>query len=135
MSILLYTGHYSIQLCRRHPEKLFVFGDNAQRVGNGGQAIIRPEPNVFGVATKVAPGGSERDFFEEGNPEHMGILAHDLRNLETTLALGKIVVWPVFKYGSSTLGCGLAELPMRAPSLYQLINTWQRRAVRLYKGK
>lgn len=127
--IYLYTGLYSRQLCQQHPDLLWVFGDNAGRVGNGGQAVIRPEPNAFGVATKR----SVSEYMADGVPRDMTTIGTDLANLEVQLARKHSVVLPVFNYGATTLGTGLAELPMRAPTLYRLINDWQSRVTRLVK--
>ena len=40
----------------KHPENIFMFGDNELRRGKGGQAgVCRGHPNALGVATKRAP--------------------------------------------------------------------------------
>jgi hypothetical protein len=54
--MLLKTSlHYTAELLVAHPHTLFVFGDNVQRYGKGGQAMIRDEPNALGVATPPSP--------------------------------------------------------------------------------
>jgi hypothetical protein len=41
---------------RENPDKRYVFGDNVERRGYGGQAKeMRGEPNAIGVVTKWAP--------------------------------------------------------------------------------
>ena len=41
---------------KANPSVLYLFGDNLQRVGLGGQAKeMRGEPNAVGIATKKAP--------------------------------------------------------------------------------
>ena len=56
---------YTPELLRAYPGYLFLFGDNLQRIGKGGQAIIRDEPNAFGIATKKGPGMEDEDFFRD----------------------------------------------------------------------
>ena len=50
-------------IVKNNPNKIFVFGDNLARTGKAGQAIIRDEPNVIGVPTKISP----RKFFSDDN--------------------------------------------------------------------
>ena len=38
-----------------NPNHIFVFGDNTQRVGNGGAAKLRPYRNTYGFITKRYP--------------------------------------------------------------------------------
>ena len=43
---------------RENTDKIFIFGDNAKGTGSGkysGQAIIRYEPNAFGIPAKESP--------------------------------------------------------------------------------
>jgi hypothetical protein len=48
-----------------NPEKIYLFGDNLERVGLGGQAaVMRYKPNTIGIATKKAPGSWESDYFK-----------------------------------------------------------------------
>jgi len=47
-----YINLLSPEICRLHKNALFIFGDNLQGWGKGGQARIRDEPNAFGIPTK-----------------------------------------------------------------------------------
>lgn len=52
MIILRQTRIYRADLAM-NPKVLYVFGDNLERKGFGGQAYeMRGEPNAFGIATK-----------------------------------------------------------------------------------
>lgn len=98
-----------------HPDVFFVFGDNVERKGYGGQAKeMRDEPNAIGVATKFRGGMNNADFFSDNQIEH--ILANyvipDLDKVEKQLAAGKTVVIP-----ADGLGTGLAMLPDVAPKI------------------
>src|SRR4051812_17826964 len=49
-----------------NPDKVFLFGDNLERVGMGGQAgAMRGEPNAVGVPTKKTPTMGPDAFFTD----------------------------------------------------------------------
>ena len=120
--VVAFSGHYSIGLCKLNPDLFFIFGDNMQRVGMGGQAIIRQQPNILGVATKRDPGNG----FMHDCPFDMGQVMSDLMQVDKAIAEGKRVVVPITREGRISLGCGLAELPYRAPLIYAMIEAWFR---------
>jgi len=97
---------------RNNPNVVYVFGDNDDREGLGGQAgEARGEPNAIGVRTKKHPGMRPGDFFRD--VEYVANTAKikaDLQPIITALDQGKIVVFP-----EDGLGTGLSELPKRAP--------------------
>lgn len=98
---------------RANPDKFYVFGDNAVRIGMGGQAgEMRGEPNAIGVATKRAPSMSPGSFFSDCE-EDARTLAADMLIVNSALMTAKIVVVP-----RDGLGTGLSQLPTRAPRLY-----------------
>lgn len=113
------ASFYSIEACRKLPNLLFVFGDNLDRVGNGGQAIIRGEPNTLGIATKRSCGE-----FMTGTLADVQAVLYELNHVERLLRAGQSMIFPILEDGKTSLGCGLAELPIRAPALYGLINDW-----------
>lgn len=96
-----------------NPEKLFLFGDNLEHLGMGGQAgAMRFEPNSLGIPTKKTPGMNDSDFFTDteydANCEMLD------RYFETLFSLGySTVVVP-----ADGLGTGLAELDKRAPQTF-----------------
>lgn len=108
---------FSPDVCKAFPNKIFVFGDNDKRKGKGGQAIIRDEPNAFGIATKKAPYVSDWAFYndtyiykylEEWSKDFVVLRAHHIS--------GHIIVFP-----EDGLGTGLAMLPTKAPRSYALL--------------
>lgn len=119
---------YSVDLCRRHPNKFFLFGDNCERIGRGGQAIIRGCGNAIGLVTKR----SCSEYMEDGHSGDLLAVAMDMKMIEIMLKQGNTIVLPVFENGKTTLGCGLADLPNRAPALYQLIDAWTQRLIKEY---
>lgn len=101
-------------------ETMFVFGDNMEGRGLGGQAAaMRGEPNAIGVPTKWAPKRQVRAYFTDGDRLNRDVW-HAIREafdrMRATLDDGRNVVIP-----ADGLGTGLAELPTRAPKLHAMI--------------
>ena len=98
------------------PDEYFVFGDNAIRVGLGGQAkAMRGEPNALGVATLYQPG----KFYDPADPICIAVVASDLAQVARQLGYGKTVNVP-----RDGLGTGLARLPENAPAIANLITAF-----------
>lgn len=111
-----YLAWITRDMLRAEPDAVFVFGDNAQRVGLGGQAKeMRGEPNALGVATLYAPGV----FYSATDSEPLAIVTADLAHVAEMLADGKTVYVP-----RDGLGTGLARLPENAPALANLITAF-----------
>lgn len=99
---------------------IFVFGDNMQRRGLGGQAKeMRGEPNVVGIPTKHAPSNSPTAYFTDADFDKVeirdaidGAFALLLKHLKS----GKNLTFP-----ADGIGTGLADLPRRAPKIYYYI--------------
>jgi hypothetical protein len=121
LGVVLYSGWLSEELCQRCPDLTFVFGDNLRGIGKGGQAIIRDEPNAFGVPTKRKPSMTPGSFFDDGNPADLDAVLDALTVLWAKLKLGETIVIPVTADGKVSLGCERAELPSRAPLIYGTI--------------
>lgn len=103
-------------MLRNEPESMFVFGDNRERWGLGGQAKeMRGEPNAIGVATLYAPGL----FYDENDPSALSTVANDLSIVSKSLALGVTVYVP-----TDGLGTGLGRLKESAPLIHNFIVTF-----------
>ena len=100
--------------------KLFIFGDNMQRVGLGGQAAeMRGEPNALGIPTKHSPGIGPFDYFTDGEfPKLKPMLDEHFHIVEETLKEGADVIWP-----EDGIGTGLSELPTVAPKIHAYIES------------
>lgn len=100
---------------QQNPATLYLFGDNEQRRGLGGQAIqMRGEPNAVGVRTKRRPRLMETDFWTDETYEaNCRMIDEDLLPVRQHLAGGGTVVIP-----EDGLGTGLAQLLERAPNTY-----------------
>ena len=118
MPLLIYDAWYTVEAVRNEPQRLFIFGDNTARIGKGGQAIIRDEPNALGVATKWFPGSNQSDYFADGPAAEIA-LDTDLAKVETALCAGKTVYFP-----RDGIGTGLSDMPRRAPMLFAYMDKW-----------
>lgn len=106
------------QMLRDEPKALFVFGDNIEERGLGGQAReMRGEPNAIGIPTKWKPDMSEQSFFRD---EHfdavVDIISARFGLLEYHLLNGAKVVFP-----EAGIGTGLADLSSKSPKIWALI--------------
>jgi hypothetical protein len=101
-------------------DTIFVFGDNIERRGLGGQAKeMRGEPNTIGVPTKWGPDRRESAYFTDSDQFYPGVrnaIDKAFRQIREALDAGRNVVIP-----ADGLGTGLAELPIRAPELHAMI--------------
>lgn len=120
MPLIIRKTHIYRKDVRAEPEAFFIFGDNAERKGFGGQAYeLRGEPNGIGVATKWKPNWQDDAYFTDDDITCLKIILTDLARAEEKLNEGKIVYWP-----ECGIGTGLAELPKRCPTLYGIIELW-----------
>lgn len=97
-----------------NPDVMYLFGDNMQRIGMGGQAKeMRGEPNAHGIATKVFPTMADNAFFSDENfYKYFDVLLEDFAGPISHVMNGKTLVIPL-----DGLGTGLSQLPIRAPQL------------------
>lgn len=99
-------------------DHLYIFGDNMERVGLGGQAAaMRGEPNSLGIATKRSPGMSPDDFFSDREDEFYEV-SHDLMEISRRYEQEQ---YSYVVYPSNGVGTGLAKLPEKSPMIYKLI--------------
>lgn len=103
---------------RMNPGYLFVFGDNMQRRGRGGQAReMRGEPNAVGIVTKRAPSMDRRAFFSDDDYAEVAEVVYEaFERLEEHLAVNGVVVLP-----TKGVGTGLSMLDFHAPKIDAMI--------------
>jgi hypothetical protein len=101
-----------------NPATLYLFGDNEERRGLGGQAIeMRGEPNAVGVRTKRRPRLKDDDFWTDKTFENnCRLIEEDLAPVRQHLAAGGVVIIP-----EDGIGTGLAQLLERAPLTYAFL--------------
>ncbi len=98
---------------RANRDKLFLFGDNLERRGLGGQAAaMRGEPNAIGIPTKKSPSYKAEAFFSddelESNKAAIDAAFDEVMN--TVSDPIRVIILP-----SDGLGTGRAQLDRRAP--------------------
>ena len=102
---------YSVEDLRNNPDKIYIYGDNLERIGKKNQSIIRDEPNAYGIATKKSPSMGENAFFTDDEFEaNKKIIDEDIAAIK---ADGRTIVLP-----EDGLGTGLAGLKNRAPKTF-----------------
>lgn len=105
-----------------NPDILYIFGDNLQRQGYGGQAKeMRGEPNAFGIATKRSiTHNYPDDYFFDNQEDVLTILEHEFLRLLTHLGENnyKAIIIP-----TDGIGTGLSKMPEYAPEALKFINT------------
>ena len=112
---ILYIKKYNRTYIKSHPDWLFVFGDNLERAGYGGQAEqARGEPNAIGVATKRFPSMDQRAFFSNADyDEWFASEKSTLKRLMEASKAGRTIIWPL-----DGIGTGLARLEKSAPMIW-----------------
>lgn len=118
---------------RLNTRALYLFGDNDQRAGYGGQAKeMRGEPNAVGIRTKWEPNMREAAFYREGErpgtsppAEFIAKIEEDFAPVRAALGRNEIVIVP-----ASGLGTGAAKLKEFAPVTLRYLETLVARASR-----
>ena len=85
-----------------HPNEIFVFGDNTERVGMGGAALLRNMPNTYGFITKKRPSHNPEDYYRPNEYEKVFYV-------EVAKLIQIMKENPDKKYLISKLGAGLAN--------------------------
>lgn len=116
MPFVIVSKSITQKTLKDNPDKVFIFGDNYERVGNGGQAAAcRGMKNTIGLATKHNPGDG---YFEE-IPYDIAKFCLEVNRVqeeaEDVLKQGRTVVW------LEGIGMGLANLGSK-PIYVFLIN-------------
>lgn len=115
LTVEICTELYASKLLRDNPDKVFTFGDNMKGFGKGGQAIIRHEPNAFGIPTKRYPSKDNWAYFSDKEDERMAVLS-SLRKLYV-IGQNRVIVFP-----SGGIGTGLALMREKSPKLFSEMN-------------
>lgn len=86
----------------QNPNIIFVFGDNTQRIGKGGAAVLRDHPRSYGFITKRNPGMEDEDFFT--TKEYRTVFYNEMDKLHNRIRKN-----PDKLFYISRLGAGLAN--------------------------
>lgn len=102
---------YTKKLVKENKNFYFVFGDNLNKTGHGGQAIIRDYPNTIGIPTKKYPSNHHKSFMTDNEfEENKNAIDQSFRKIELRIREGYYIVLP-----RNGLGTGLAKLEEKAP--------------------
>lgn len=117
---VIYQKMIRRQDLQENPDVLYVFGDNAERQGLGGQAKeMRGEHNAVGIRTKRAPNNRPSAFFSEDPDdvaEQNAWIAEDFEAIYEHLDQGGTVVVP-----ADGVGSGLSRLKEVSPSSWDFL--------------
>lgn len=108
-----YMNFITREIMQANPNKIFVFGDNDERRGHGGQAKeMRGEPNAIGIRTKKeAAHNPETSYYTDSEyQENVKKILLDVKLVMDEMKKGKTIVFP-----SDGIGTGLAKLSENAP--------------------
>ncbi|MGL4962835.1 MAG: hypothetical protein ACRC67_16505 [Inquilinus sp.] len=110
-----YAVSYLREQIKAAPNQLFIFGDNFEQKGFGGQAAeARGEPNAVGIPTKRAPSMRPHAFLADADlPTLQEAAEPALQRLRQHQDAGGTVVMP-----AAGIGTGLANLAQRAPACW-----------------
>lgn len=116
---VLFQSHITRADLRANPKAYYIFGDNLQRVGLGGQAReMRGEPNAIGIPTKRAPNNSSTSFFTDADYPYLELLwTQSFLPISSHLKAKRTIIFPL-----SPLGSGRAALPTLAPKCYKFLS-------------
>lgn len=117
---------------QENPDVLYIFGDNLDRIGWGGQAAeMRGEVNSIGIATKRSISHSyPDDYFFDFQDDVIEIIDAEFDYLENFVKRNKVLTedqWEVtnrFKViviPSAGLGTGLSRMPEYAPEALEYL--------------
>ena len=92
------TREYLLQ----NPNHIFVFGDNLERKGKGGAAILRDLSNTYGFITKKKPSHHVSSYFT--TTAYIDVFQEEVKKLKKEIKAN-----PDKTYLISRLGAGLAN--------------------------
>ena len=87
---------------KKHPDHIFVFGDNLKRKGKGGAARLRDFPNTYGFITKKRPNSQKKSYYNVA--EYLKVFEREIKKL-----IYEIETNPDKLYLISQIGSGLAN--------------------------
>jgi hypothetical protein len=108
----------TVKMIRESVNTVFIFGDNLERWGTGGQAKVARRfvecGKTFGIPTKRKPRKTPDVFFSD-RPDEIQSVKKSFTGIRELKTRGKrIVFFP-------GIGEGMAELPKRSPRIYAMI--------------
>ncbi|MFX4226372.1 MAG: hypothetical protein ACFHHU_00350 [Porticoccaceae bacterium] len=111
---IMFREFISRDMLIAEPNVLFVFSDDLERAGIGGQAIeMRGEPNAVGIPTRKSPKDHSSALFSDADFQQWRAASLvNWRRLFAHVKNGGSIVWP-----SNGLGSGTSKLKEAAPEV------------------
>lgn len=115
----IFQGNWTNIDVMKNSHKYFVFGDNCERWGKGGQAIIRDLKNTIGLRTKKKPDNLSSSFFNDSEYEdNCKIILQDILVIKEKNLLDIDIVLSKNGYGT-----GLARMSEKSPETFNYLNS------------
>jgi len=118
MGTIIYQSRINRIDLQNNPGVMYLFGDNDERKGRGGQAKeMRGEQNAVGIRTKYAPNRSAAAFWDDKNwDENISKIIEDMMPVVSHLNDGGIVVIP-----ADGIGTGLSQMQEECPRTFEYL--------------
>lgn len=118
---LIIKKHITKNYIKQNFETIFLFGDNMQRTGFGGQAAeMRGHPNSLGVPTKWSPYTGDKAYFTDADFDKVKkFIDFPFDVAIAWLKAGRNVCIP-----ADGIGTGLSQLRDRAPKILHYISDY-----------
>lgn len=112
-NVEIFEANFTYDMVRKS-NKIWIFGDNDLRIGNGGQAVIRDLNNSIGIRTKKSPSTSTNAYYTDDEYEdNCKKIFEDILFIKSKLTEGNRIVFSKNGYGT-----GLALLQQKAPKTF-----------------
>lgn len=120
MQILYFNGFWNKEDCRNNPSHLFIYGDNDDQIGQGGQAQIRNCRNSMGIPTKKHPDNEKTSFYNDKEfLENKDKINQSIFKIIHRISSGS---YDTLVLPEDGLGTGLAKLNIKAPKTFEYLN-------------
>lgn len=93
------TKFITAEFLDKHPDCIFVFGDNLIRRGYGGAANLRDHAQSYGFITKKYPGTRDGDYYKP--EEYQSVFEEELKKLISMIESNPTKMFIISKLGSN----------------------------------
>lgn len=125
-----YKKQWTVDTCQKYRNFIFIFGDNDECRGKGGQAIIRDEPNAMGIPTKKKPNNFDSSFYTDDEyDQNVEKINDSIESIKECLENYDGIMYPI-----NGIGTGLSQLNIKAPRTFKYLNKQIRKLFRYAKS-
>lgn len=112
-NLLKYQGFWKYDDVSNDNDHNYLYGDNLEKYGTAGQAVIRFLPNAYGIPTKIKPTMNSNAFMTDDD--------FDWNVKKINSAFDAVPLNKDVYISESGLGTGLAKLDQKAPLTYKYL--------------